>query len=102
MFERLANGAFLINAGRGAHVVDDELIAALDSGRLGGAALDVFREGTFAGGPPVLEPSEHPGLAARRGADPLAHGRGGYGAKRAASLSVASRSFMSSISIGGY
>jgi glyoxylate/hydroxypyruvate reductase len=43
-FAALPSGAFLINAGRGAHVVDDSLLAALDSGHLGGAVLDVFRE----------------------------------------------------------
>ena len=43
LFDQLGEGAFVINAGRGGHVVDDDLIAALDSGRLSGAALDVFR-----------------------------------------------------------
>lgn len=43
-FAAMPQGAVLINAGRGAHVVDDDLIAALDSGHLGGAILDVFRE----------------------------------------------------------
>jgi glyoxylate/hydroxypyruvate reductase A len=41
-FDRLAMGAFLINAGRGAHLVEADLIPALDSGRLGGATLDVL------------------------------------------------------------
>jgi len=39
----LADGAFFINAARGGHVVDADLITALDSGKLSGAALDVFR-----------------------------------------------------------
>jgi glyoxylate/hydroxypyruvate reductase len=35
-------GAGLINVGRGAHVVDDDLLAALDAGHLKHAILDVF------------------------------------------------------------
>ncbi|MDA7599433.1 glyoxylate/hydroxypyruvate reductase A [Alphaproteobacteria bacterium] len=41
-FNWLAHGAFVINGGRGPQVNDDELLAALDSGQIGGAALDVF------------------------------------------------------------
>lgn len=37
----LPDGAALVNAGRGGHVVTDDLLAALDSGRLSGAVLDV-------------------------------------------------------------
>ena len=42
LFDALPKGAFIINMGRGGHVVDDDLLAALDSGHLAGAALDVF------------------------------------------------------------
>jgi len=40
----LADGAHVVNVGRGALVVDADLIAALDAGKLGGATLDVFAE----------------------------------------------------------
>lgn len=43
VFGAMAEGGFFINGARGAHVVDADLIAALDSGQLSGAALDVFR-----------------------------------------------------------
>ncbi len=39
----LPAGAYFINAGRGGAVVDDDLIAALDSGAMARASLDVFR-----------------------------------------------------------
>jgi glyoxylate/hydroxypyruvate reductase A len=41
-FAALPKNAYLINMGRGGHVVDDDLLAALDSGQMSGAALDVF------------------------------------------------------------
>jgi len=43
-FEKLEYGAFLINAGRGAHLVEADLLAALDSGRIAAATLDVFQD----------------------------------------------------------
>ncbi len=43
VLRRLAKGAFFINGARGGHVVDADLIAALDDGHLSSAALDVFR-----------------------------------------------------------
>ena len=41
-FANLADGAFIINGGRGPQVNDTDLLAALESGKIGGAALDVF------------------------------------------------------------
>ena len=43
-FDLMPRGAVIVNAARGGHVVDADLIAALDSGKLGFAKLDVFRE----------------------------------------------------------
>jgi glyoxylate/hydroxypyruvate reductase A len=52
LFDRLPQGAYLINIARGAHVVEADLLRALDSGRLAGAMLDVFaREPLPAGHP---------------------------------------------------
>lgn len=41
-FAALPEGAVVINAGRGEHVVEADLLAALESDRLRGAVLDVF------------------------------------------------------------
>lgn len=41
LLSRLPSGAGFINVGRGEHVVEEDLLAALDSRRLGGAVLDV-------------------------------------------------------------
>src|SRR6266851_3774674 len=43
-FARLPRGAGLVNAGRGDHLVEADLIPALDAGQLGGAVLDVVRD----------------------------------------------------------
>ena len=40
----LQPGAYVINVGRGGHLVDADLIAQIDSGHVSGAMLDVFRE----------------------------------------------------------
>ncbi len=49
---RLPRGAYLINAARGGHLVEDDLTPLLDSGQLAGATLDVFRVEPL--------PAEHP------------------------------------------
>jgi len=40
---QLLPGAYLINVARGRHVVEEDVLALLDSGHLAGATLDVFR-----------------------------------------------------------
>lgn len=40
---RLRPGGYVVNVARGTHLVDEALIALLDSGHLAGATLDVFR-----------------------------------------------------------
>lgn len=52
LFARLAPGAALINAGRGGHLVEADLIPALASGQLAAASLDVFETEPL--------PAEHP------------------------------------------
>jgi D-specific alpha-keto acid dehydrogenase len=47
--ERMKNGAFIINTGRGSLIDTEALVRALESGKVGGAALDVLEgeEGIF-------------------------------------------------------
>jgi len=40
---RLQSGGYLINVARGAHLVDEDLLALIHSGHISGAMLDVFR-----------------------------------------------------------
>lgn len=44
LLAQLPRGAFVINIARGAHVVEADLIAALESGHIAGATLDVFAD----------------------------------------------------------
>jgi glyoxylate/hydroxypyruvate reductase A len=39
---KLPRGSFLVNAGRGAHMIEADVLAALERGQLAGALLDVF------------------------------------------------------------
>ena len=50
--QMLPGKAWVVNMGRGGHVVDEDLIEMLDSGHLDGANLDVFREEPL--------PADHP------------------------------------------
>jgi glyoxylate/hydroxypyruvate reductase A len=42
LFGRLPRGAHVINVGRGGHLVEEALLAAISSGQLGHATLDAF------------------------------------------------------------
>lgn len=42
LLSQLADNSYVLNLARGVHVVEDDLLAALDSGKLKGAMLDVF------------------------------------------------------------
>jgi glyoxylate/hydroxypyruvate reductase A len=49
---QLQKGGYVINVARGKHLVEDDLIALIDTGHLAGATLDVFRTEPL--------PKEHP------------------------------------------
>lgn len=49
---QLQPGGYVINVARGAHLVDEDLIALIDQGHLAGATLDVFRQEPL--------PADHP------------------------------------------
>ena len=44
MLQKLTKGTFLINVGRGEHLIDEDLIQLIDDSHLSGALLDVFNE----------------------------------------------------------
>jgi len=52
LFYKLKKGAYIINVGRGTHLVEEDLIKAIDDEQLSGATLDVFRKEPL--------PSDHP------------------------------------------
>ena len=52
LFGKLPKGASLINAARGGHQVEEDILAALDSGQLSEVTLDVFQTEPLAAGHP--------------------------------------------------
>jgi glyoxylate/hydroxypyruvate reductase A len=61
LFAKLPRGAWVINVARGGHLIEQDLIAALDSGHLGGAVLDVFEREPL---PPESPVWSHPKITA--------------------------------------
>jgi D-3-phosphoglycerate dehydrogenase len=43
-FKKMKDGVYIVNAARGGLIDEDDLVEALDSGKVAGAALDVFAE----------------------------------------------------------
>lgn len=41
-FAKMKRGTYIVNVGRGAHIVEADLVRALDEGQVSGACLDVF------------------------------------------------------------
>ena len=79
-FAALPAKASVVNLGRGAHVVDADLLAALDSGRLRHAVLDVFHTEPL---PPGHAYWQHPRVSM------LPHAAAGTDARSAAAVAVA-------------
>lgn len=52
LLNKLPKGAYVINAGRGLQLVEEDLLTAIESGQIAGACLDVFRKEPL--------PAEHP------------------------------------------
>lgn len=52
LFTKMNKGTYLINVARGEHLVDEDLITAINEGQISGALMDVFHEEPL--------PQEHP------------------------------------------
>lgn len=52
LFSKLPQDAYVVNVGRGAHLVEEDLLDAIHNGHLAGAMLDVFRQEPL--------PADHP------------------------------------------
>ncbi len=58
-FGAMPRGAYVINAARGGHLVEEDLLAALESGQIAGAALDTTRTEPLPADHPFWD---HPGI----------------------------------------
>jgi glyoxylate/hydroxypyruvate reductase A len=55
LLAQLPYGAYVINVARGGHVVDTDLLSAIDSGRIAGATLDVVNDEPLPPGHPYWD-----------------------------------------------
>ena len=60
LFAQLPRGASIVNVARGAHLIEDDLLAALGTGQLDHAILDVFRSEPLPNDHPFWR---HPGIS---------------------------------------
>ncbi len=60
LLNQLADSSYLINLARGVHVVEDDLLASLDRGKLKAAMLDVFSQEPLPAASPLWA---HPRIA---------------------------------------
>lgn len=58
-FDQMKDGVYIVNTSRGGVIVEDDLLEALDSGKVAGAALDVFENEPM----PRKEILEHPKIS---------------------------------------
>ena len=58
MLSRLRPDAVLINVGRGEHLVDEDLLRAIEEGRVARAVLDVFRQEPLPAGHPFWQAAQ--------------------------------------------